>query len=100
MGAQVLCVPAAFTRLTGAAHWHALLCSRAIENTCYVLAAAQCGEHPGLRQTYGHSMIVDPWGKIIAELDDLPGVAVADLNLARVDEVRRRLPSLAHDRII
>jgi predicted amidohydrolase len=100
MGAHALCVPAAFTRLTGAAHWHVLLRSRAIENTCYVLAAAQCGEHPGNRQTYGHSMIIDPWGEIIAELDERPGVAVADLDLARVDEVRRRLPSLAHEKIV
>ncbi len=100
MGAHVLCVPAAFTRVTGAAHWHALLRSRAIENTCYVLAAAQCGEHFGGRQTYGHSMIIDPWGEIIAELDERPGVAVAELSLQRIEEVRKRLPSLRHDKIV
>ncbi|MFO1479711.1 MAG: carbon-nitrogen hydrolase family protein [Turneriella sp.] len=99
-GAQALCVPAAFTRLTGAAHWHVLLRSRAIENTCYVLAAAQCGEHFGGRQTYGHSMIIDPWGEIAVELDERPGVAVAELSLQRIEEVRQRLPSLRHDKII
>ncbi|GAB4428832.1 MAG: carbon-nitrogen hydrolase family protein [Turneriella sp.] len=99
-GAQALCVPAAFTRVTGAAHWHVLLRSRAIENTCYVLAAAQCGEHFGGRQTYGHSMIIDPWGEIVAELDERPGVAVADLSLQRIEEVRQRLPSLRHDKIV
>lgn len=98
-GAHAFCVPAAFTRLTGKAHWHALLRSRAIENTCYVLAAAQCGVHPGGRQTYGHSMIIDPWGDIVAELDERPGVAVAEVDLKRVDEVRQRLPSLRHDKI-
>lgn len=99
-GAQALCVPAAFTRLTGAAHWHVLLRSRAIENTCYVLAAAQGGEHFGGRQTYGHSMIIDPWGEIVAELNERPGVAVADLDPKRLEEVRQRLPSLRHDKIV
>jgi predicted amidohydrolase len=75
-GAQVLCVPAAFTRLTGEAHWHVLLRSRAIENTCYVLAAAQTGTHFGGRETFGHSMIVDPWGEVLGELNDRPGVLV------------------------
>lgn len=99
LGAQVLCVPAAFTHLTGKAHWHALLKSRAIENTCYVLAAAQTGGHFGGRETYGHSMIVDPWGEIVAELADRPGFLVHDLSTARLAEVRRRMPSLEHDRI-
>lgn len=98
-GAQVLCIPAAFTRLTGAAHWHALLRSRAIENTCYVLAAAQCGSHFGGRETYGHSMIIDPWGEVVAELEDRPGFLVADLDIGRINDVRARLPSLTHDKI-
>jgi predicted amidohydrolase len=99
-GAQAFCVPAAFTRLTGAAHWHTLLRSRAMENTCYVLAAAQCGEHPGGRQTFGHSIIIDPWGEILAELEERPGIALAELSLQRIEEVRRRMPSLRHDRLI
>ncbi len=98
-GAQVLCVPAAFTRLTGAAHWHTLLKSRAIENTCYVLAAAQTGTHFGGRETFGHSMIVDPWGEIVAELADRPGFLVHDITAERVADVRRRMPSLEHDRL-
>lgn len=99
MGANVLCVPAAFTRLTGQSHWHALLRARAIENTCYVLAAAQTGEHYGGRQTFGHSIVYDPWGEIVAELPERPGVVVADLKIERVNEVRGRMPSLTHDKI-
>lgn len=98
-GAHVLCVPAAFTHLTGSAHWHSLLRCRAIENTCYAIAAAQCGEHPAGRETFGHSIAIDPWGQILAELQELPGVAVVELELNRVEEVRRRLPSLLHDRL-
>lgn len=98
-GADLLCVPAAFTKLTGAAHWHTLLRARAIENTCYVLAAAQCGDHFGGRQTYGHSLVVDPWGEIIAELGDRPGVLHAQLDLKHLQDIRSRLPSLQHDRI-
>lgn len=99
MGANVLCVPAAFTRLTGEAHWHTLLRARAIENTCYVLAAAQVGEHYGGRQTFGHSIVYDPWGEVVAELPDRPGVVVADLKIERINEVRGRMPSLTHDKI-
>jgi len=99
MGANVLCVPAAFTRLTGEAHWHTLLRARAIENTCYVLAAAQVGGHYGGRETYGHSIVYDPWGEIVAELPDRPGVVMADLNIERIAEVRGRMPSLTHDKI-
>ncbi len=98
-GAQVLCVPAAFTRLTGEAHWHVLLRSRAIENTCYVLAAAQTGTHFGGRETFGHSMIGDPWGEVLGELNDRPGVLVHELKSERIEEVRRRMPSLQHDRL-
>lgn len=99
MGANVLCVPSAFTKLTGAAHWHALLRARAIENTCYVLAAAQSGQHFGGRETFGHSVIIDPWGEIVAELPERPGFVTAEIDIARVNEVRSRMPSLTHDRL-
>ena len=93
-GAQVLCVPAAFTAPTGAAHWEVLLRARAIENGCFVIAPDQVGEHLPGRACYGHSMIVDPWGEVLAELPDGAGVCVADLDLARVAEVRAQIPSL------
>lgn len=99
MGADVLCVPAAFTKLTGAAHWHSLLRARAIENTCYVLAAAQSGQHFGGRETFGHSLIIDPWGEIMAELPERPGFIIADIDTARIREVRSRMPSLTHDKV-
>ncbi len=97
-GAVFLAVPSSFQRETGVAHWHALLRARAIENSSYVFAPAMCGEHPGNRITYGHSLIVDPWGKILAELEDQPGVAIADINVDEVARVRTMLPSLKHDR--
>jgi len=98
-GAEVLAVPAAFTKPTGEAHWHVLLRARAIETGCFVLAAAQAGTHENGRQTYGHSMIIDPWGRILAELDGAtPGVAVADIDLAAVAEARGKVPSLANAR--
>ena len=98
-GAEVLAVPAAFTRPTGEAHWHVLLRARAIETGCYVIAAAQAGTHENGRQTYGHSMIVDPWGRIVAELDgETPGVAVADIDLGAVADARGRVPALANAR--
>ncbi|RYE88708.1 MAG: carbon-nitrogen hydrolase family protein [Hyphomicrobiales bacterium] len=98
-GAQVLAVPAAFTRPTGEAHWHVLLRARAIETGCYVIAAAQAGSHENGRQTYGHSLIVDPWGKVIAECDgETPGVAIADIDLAAVADARGRVPALANAR--
>lgn len=99
LGANVLCVPAAFTKLTGAAHWHTLLRARAIENTCYVIAAAQTGSHFSGRETFGHSIVCDPWGEIVAELPERPGVLIADLSIERVREVRARMPSLSHDQI-
>lgn len=98
-GAEVLAVPAAFTKPTGEAHWHVLLRARAIETGCYVIAAAQAGSHENGRQTYGHSMIIDPWGRIVAELDgETPGVAVADIDLAAVAEARGKVPALANAR--
>lgn len=97
LGANVLCIPSAFTQLTGKAHWQTLTRARAIENTSYVIAAAQTGQHFGGRETYGHSVIIDPWGEVLADAGERPGVVVADLDLARVMSVRAKMPSLAHD---
>jgi predicted amidohydrolase len=98
-GAQVLAVPAAFTAPTGAAHWEVLLRARAIETGCFVIAAAQGGAHENGRSTYGHSMIVDPWGRIVAQIDgDETGVLVADIDLDAVAEARGRVPALANAR--
>ncbi|PBC06257.1 carbon-nitrogen hydrolase family protein [Mesorhizobium sp. WSM3860] len=98
-GAQVLSVPAAFTRQTGEAHWHVLLRARAIENGAYVIAAAQGGLHEDGRETYGHSLIVDPWGHIIAEAaHDEPGVIVAEIDPAQSAAARRKIPNLKNAR--
>ena len=97
-GAGVLTVPAAFTRISGEAHWHVLLRARAIETGCYVIAPAQCGDHPGDRQTYGHSLIVDPWGQVLADGGEQTGFITADIDLAEVAEARRKIPALTHDR--
>jgi Predicted amidohydrolase len=97
-GAKFLSVPAAFTRTTGEAHWHVLLRARAIETGCYVFAPCQCGIHAGGRQTYGHSLIVDPWGCILADGGEEPGFILAEIDPAKVDEARRRIPALRHDR--
>jgi predicted amidohydrolase len=100
-GATVLSVPAAFTVPTGEAHWHVLLRSRAIESSCFVVAAAQCGEHEDGRATYGHSLVVDPWGRVLLDLDDAsPGLGFADLDLDELAAVRGRLPVLRHRRPI
>ena len=96
-GALFLSVPASFQRETGVAHWHSLLRARAIENLAYVVAPAMCGEHPGGRSTYGHSLIIDPWGKIIAELGTEPDICYADINPDEVLRVRTMLPALTHD---
>jgi deaminated glutathione amidase len=99
-GAEVLAVPAAFTVPTGEAHWQVLLKARAIETGAFVLAAAQGGTHENGRRTYGHSLIVDPWGRILAErANDTPGIVSADLDLGSVREARRRLPALANRRV-
>jgi nitrilase len=95
----LIVVPAAFTQRTGEAHWDILLRARAIENQCYVLAAAQGGVHEGGRRTYGHSMLVDPWGEVVAARPEGPGVVVGELDAARMADVRARLPALAHRRI-
>ncbi len=98
-GAQIITVPAAFTRVTGEAHWYALVRARAIETGCFVLAPAQGGTHEDGRETFGHSLIVSPWGDIVAESGNAdPGVIMADLDLAKVAEARSRIPSMASDR--
>ena len=97
-GARFLTVPSAFTRFTGEAHWHVLLRARAIETGCFVIAPAQCGTHAGGRQTYGHSLIVAPWGEVLADGGTDPGVVTAEIDPARVTEARRMVPSLAGDR--
>jgi deaminated glutathione amidase len=95
----LILVPSAFTAVTGAAHWHVLLRARAIENQCYVLAAAQGGLHPNGRRTYGHSLVIDPWGVVVAERDEGPGVIVADIDPERLAQVRRELPAIDHRRL-
>lgn len=97
-GAIMLAIPSAFTKQTGEAHWHVLIRSRAIENGCFVFAAAQGGRHENRRDTFGHSLIVDPWGRIIAEGGTEPGVIVAEINPAEVANARARIPSLQHGR--
>jgi len=97
-GADFISVPSAFTKQTGEAHWHILLRARAIETGCFVFAAAQGGMHEVGRATYGHSMVVSPWGEVIAEAGTEPGVVLADVDPSQVQEARRRIPSLQHDR--
>ena len=97
-GARFIAVPAAFTKPTGLAHWHTLLRARAIECQSYVFAAAQGGKHENGRETFGHSLVISPWGEILAEADVQPAVTFADVELQRLDDVRRQVPSLRHDR--
>ncbi len=97
-GCHFLTVPAAFTKVTGEAHWHILLRARAIENGCFVFAAAQGGHHENGRDTFGHSLIIDPWGKILAEAGLEPTVIFADINVAQVQTVRMQIPVLKHER--
>jgi predicted amidohydrolase len=98
-GAEILTVPAAFTRQTGEAHWHVLLRARAIENGAFVIAAAQGGRHEDGRETYGHSMVVDPWGRILAEADhDEPAVVIAEIDTAASAAARRKVPNLKNAR--
>jgi predicted amidohydrolase len=92
----LILAPSAFTATTGAAHWHLLLRARAVENQCYVLAAAQGGAHPGGRRTYGHSALIDPWGEVVAERAEGPGLVVGDVDPARIEGVRAELPAYAH----
>jgi deaminated glutathione amidase len=97
-GATLLAIPSAFTKQTGEAHWHVLMRARAIENGCFVFAAAQGGKHENGRETFGHSLIVDPWGRILAEGGTEPGVIMAEINPAEVANARSRIPSLQHGR--
>lgn len=96
-GARFLTVPSAFTRPTGRAHWHVLLRARAIETGCWVFAPAQTGEHEG-RETYGHALIVAPWGEVVADAGEEPGILYAEVDTAAVDKARGKVPSLTHDR--
>ncbi len=98
--ADVIAVPAAFTVPTGQAHWHTLLRARAIEAGLFVVAAAQVGRHEDGRQTYGHSLVVDPWGEVLLDMAEEKGVAFADIDLSRISEVRSRIPALNHRRPI
>ena len=93
---DVLLLPAAFTYTTGKAHWELLLRARAVENQCYVITSAQGGEHESGRRTFGHSMIIDPWGEILAVLPEGEGIVISDLDAARLQSVRTRLPALKH----
>jgi nitrilase len=93
---DLILIPSAFTETTGRAHWETLIRARAVENLCYVLAPAQGGRHENGRETYGNSMIVDPWGEVLSRQDKAPGVGIAELDLARIAEVRSSLPALAH----
>jgi deaminated glutathione amidase len=97
-GASFLAIPSAFTRLTGEAHWHVLQRARAIENGCFVFAAAQGGKHENGRETFGHSLVVDPWGRVLAEGGTEPGVVLAQVDPAEVAAARAKIPSLRHGR--
>lgn len=99
-GADILSVPAAFTVPTGQAHWHILLRARAIENACWVVAAAQCGRHEDGRETFGHSLVIDPWGRIVLDMEQAQGLGFADIDPAILPDVRARVPVLAHRRAI
>ena len=98
-GACLFSVPAAFTVVTGQAHWHTLLRARAIENLAYVIAAGQYGEHPDGRSTFGHSLIVDPWGHVLAELPEGAGHVAADLDTQRLQQLRVEFPVLGNRRL-
>jgi len=97
-GATMLTIPSAFTQQTGEAHWHVLIRARAIENGCFVFAAAQGGKHENGRETFGHSLIVDPWGRILAEGGGEPGIVMSEIDLAEVSKARASIPSLQHGR--
>lgn len=99
-GATILAVPAAFTRPTGAAHWHVMLRARAIEAAAFLIAAAQTGEHADGRATYGHSLAIDPWGDVLLDMGEAAGLGFAEIDAARVDDVRTRVPVLRHRRAI
>lgn len=95
-GAEIIFIPAAFTAFTGKDHWQVLLQARAIENTCYVIAPAQTGNHYARRYTHGHAMIIDPWGVVLADAGEKQGVAIAEISPTRLKQVRQQMPSLQH----
>lgn len=97
-GAKIITVPSAFTQFTGQAHWHALLRARAIENACFIVSPAQTGIHPSARQTFGHSLIIDPWGNVLQDCGEAETVIVSEIDTEIVDKIRQQLPSLEHDR--
>jgi predicted amidohydrolase len=97
-GAKIITVPSAFTKFTGKAHWHTLLQARAIENSCYIVAPAQTGKHPANRETFGHSLIIDPWGRILQDAGEEETTISCEIDLNVVGDVRKQLPSLEHDR--
>jgi predicted amidohydrolase len=99
-GAEMLAVPAAFTVPTGLAHWHVLLRARAIEAGAFVIAAAQCGNHADGRATFGHSLVVDPWGEVLLDMEARSGIGIAEIDFARIADVRSRIPALRHRRPI
>lgn len=98
-GATLIAIPAAFTVPTGKAHWHVLMRARAIESAAFVVAAAQTGNHEDGRETYGHSLVIDPWGEILLDMEDRVGVGFAEIDTARLEEIRRRIPVIEHRRI-
>ncbi len=97
-GAQFIAIPSSFQRQTGKDHWHTLVRARAIENGCFILAPAMCGEHPGNRQTYGHTLVVDPWGNVLADGGESAGIVYAGIDPGEVGRVRAMIPSIEHDR--
>lgn len=97
-GADILCIPAAFTVPTGKAHWHVLQRARAIETGCFVIAAAQCGNNDMERHTFGHSLIISPWGEVLADGGDTPGIIITDIDIEAVENARNAVPSLKHDK--
>jgi len=97
-GARMIWAPAAFTRTSGRAHWHVLQRARAIETGSWILSPAQCGDHEDGRSTYGHAVIVSPWGEVVADAGEEPGYVIADIDLGKSDEARQAIPSLRHDR--
>ena len=97
-GAQYITVPSSFQPQTGKVHWHTLVRARAIENGCFIIAPAMCGDHPGNRQTYGHTLVVDPWGEVLADGGESPGIVYADIDPAAVARARGMIPSIEHDR--
>jgi predicted amidohydrolase len=99
-GADFLAIPSAFTVPTGKAHWHVLMRARAIENGCFVFAPAQWGEHAEGRRTYGHSLIVDPWGEVLADAGEGVGIVSARIEVDAIAKARRMVPSLQHDRVV